>query len=278
MNRSHRTLVLLTSLCAACTPKAGTPWSTADFQPLDTAPDVDTTGTDTAAADTDTDTGTDADTGTDTDTDTDTGNGSYTTTPIGSSGPWSAPSCGAGDCCALTEDRMLACWGSDEYGQLDAVPSGPFAAVSVGWPGACALDDAGSIACWPGDPDAPWPEGAFEEVRASGYDGCALDSNGVLQCWGLDYYPEFSYWINPPNGEVFGQLGGGGSRVPSPWTAPRPAGATPTISARIRCRLKVATRRWCATWSSAACLMRLARLTAGARAHGGSLRRALSPA
>jgi alpha-tubulin suppressor-like RCC1 family protein len=65
--------------------------------------------------------------------------------------------------CAITTDRQLRCWGSNEYGQLGVGPSGQGAVselpvtvaglsdvtqVSLGGSHSCAVTGAGALFCW----------------------------------------------------------------------------------------------------------------------------------
>ena len=118
------------------------------------------------------------------------------TGPAVSPGPWIALSCGQNDCCAIATDHKFVCWGSDDWGELDALPDTTVSQVSVSSPGICVLDESGAIECSPGYAGWPTPAGSFGAVVADGYAGCALDDEHVLDCWGGDFS------VPPPAGLV----------------------------------------------------------------------------
>jgi alpha-tubulin suppressor-like RCC1 family protein len=132
-------------------------------------------------------------------------------------------SAGHSHTCALMDEGMLRCWGSNVDGQLgygrsevplppsatEAVPVGaPVARVSAGLVHTCALLLDRSVRCWGnggmgrlgygntdtvGDnepasaapPPITFPGGAID-VRAGGLHSCALYGAGAVTCWG--YY------------------------------------------------------------------------------------------
>lgn len=111
--------------------------------------------------------------------------------------------------CALLNDRTVACWGSNTWGELgrgeEAGPSSPSAArVSglgdvVALEHTCAIDTSGAIWCWGTAPVLRDDAGASTHeyvpvklplppatsVSVAGETGCAVISGGV-QCWGTN--------------------------------------------------------------------------------------------
>ena len=88
--------------------------------------------------------------------------------------------------CALWESGRLACWGENDYGQIE-VPEGRYRSVSVGIGYTCAVRDSGRILCW-GNPS--WsvtedvPEGWYRSVSSTVWHACAIRESGTVRCWG----------------------------------------------------------------------------------------------
>ncbi len=136
--------------------------------------------------------------------------------------------------CALTSDGLVACWGSNDHGQLgngntsdSAVPvavdnNGVLAGktvtqISAGNQHTCALTSDGLVTCWGrndfgqlgngGNSDSVLPVAvdasgvlagrSVTQVSAGGVHTCALSSDGQVACWGWN---------------VSGELGNGGTR------------------------------------------------------------------
>jgi hypothetical protein len=89
--------------------------------------------------------------------------------------------------CGIKADGTVACWGSNEYTQLDAV-AGTFTAISAGKFHTCGIKTDATIACWgsPGSQlNAPGGGATFSSISADASDhNCALGTSGVVQCWG----------------------------------------------------------------------------------------------
>lgn len=121
-------------------------------------------------------------------------------------------SVGLGHACGLKRDGTLACWGSNNSGELGNGASGsgadrsspvPVAALNhvvsflAGGLRTCALEDNNSVWCWgfnPGDGTTGANSGPIEllglgnvvQLAGAGYHGCTLDTAGNARCWGLN--------------------------------------------------------------------------------------------
>jgi alpha-tubulin suppressor-like RCC1 family protein len=108
-------------------------------------------------------------------------------------------STGRDSTCAITNDGVLACWGSNASGKA-LPPDGIFTDVAVGGDHACAIGEGGAITCWGDNSNGQLnaPEGSFIAVSASAWDTCAIDQAGEIACWGAAYD-----WgdVSPPQGE-----------------------------------------------------------------------------
>jgi alpha-tubulin suppressor-like RCC1 family protein len=138
----------------------------------------------------------------------------------------SAVSVGDGSVCALLHEGTVACWGSNDHGQLgDGVEDhssrdfeGDFSPipvmvsdisdaeiVSVGEDYACALRDAGTVTCWGRNdvgqlgngtlgrsyvPIAVTGIGAAAQISAGTDHACALLADGPVDCWGNNFHGE----------------------------------------------------------------------------------------
>jgi alpha-tubulin suppressor-like RCC1 family protein len=105
------------------------------------------------------------------------------------SGKYSTVSVGESHSCALTKEKEVRCWGSDEYGQ-SSPPVESLSLVSSGWQHSCGLTEAKEAICWGSDEygQSTPPEGSFVTISAGDKHTCALNINGEAICWGL--YPE----------------------------------------------------------------------------------------
>lgn len=122
--------------------------------------------------------------------------------------------------CALFDDRTVACWGDNRFGQLGVAGPGPgigaggptsvalgseAIAVAAGAYHSCALLLSGAVRCWgwndygqlgdeaqpggdiaPGDlVDVPLPNGQPAlSIAAGAFHSCAVLSDGTVTCWG----------------------------------------------------------------------------------------------
>ena len=89
--------------------------------------------------------------------------------------------------CGVKSNGSVACWGSDEYGQVTAFDYS-FDSVSAGSVHTCGVRSDGSFACWgsDGDGEATPPAGSFVSVSAGVFHTCGLRSDGSFACWGYN--------------------------------------------------------------------------------------------
>ena len=91
--------------------------------------------------------------------------------------------------CALRGSGEIACWGDNEFGQIEA-PAVGFRAVSAGDWHSCAIRESGEAVCWgdgrDGQTDAP--PGRFAAIGAGGFHTCGVRESGEITCWGLDSF------------------------------------------------------------------------------------------
>jgi hypothetical protein len=108
--------------------------------------------------------------------------------------------------CAVQDDGVATCWGSDAKGLVSKVPEGSFTDISLGWYHACVLEsDSQELDCWgmgsagEGHPhygqDTP-PGGQHKALAMGAWHGCAITVDGELTCWG----------IQDKSGRDFGQV------------------------------------------------------------------------
>jgi alpha-tubulin suppressor-like RCC1 family protein len=157
-------------------------------------------------------------------------------------GPWAAAiAVGDGHACALIDDGMVRCWGSNSSGQLgdgstvdSAVPVavvGLTDAVGISAERAdtCVVARGGTVRCWGGNINAQLGDGSTNSLSAvpvtvsgianaaaisvGGWHSCAVLRDGTVRCWG---------------GNQSGQLGDGTTETRSvPVTA---AGITNAVA------------------------------------------------
>ncbi len=144
------------------------------------------------------------------------GNGSVSTTePFGELVPTPvvgvtdavAVSAGGQDTCAILSDRSVACWGSNQYGELGQDASVPYSgspvtvagvlgagAIAIGDHHVCALLTNKSVTCWGGGeltsglvwfipPTAISGIATARAIAAGGTHTCAILDNGTTTCW-----------------------------------------------------------------------------------------------
>ncbi len=119
--------------------------------------------------------------------------------------------------CALRSDGSVACWGSDQFGQLgdfsggnsatpvntwDYADSTPTTAITVGAVNACALHTSGSITCWGSNYNGELGTGSTATtsdtpvkvtgitdataITAESHTVCAVHATGTVSCWGAN--------------------------------------------------------------------------------------------
>ena len=91
--------------------------------------------------------------------------------------------------CGIRMDDTLGCWGTNQYHLLDVVPTGRFTQVSAGSYGVCAVRaEDQSIACWGADEYGQLqpPVGRFRMVHGGDDQFTAIGVDGALAYWGYD--------------------------------------------------------------------------------------------
>ncbi len=103
---------------------------------------------------------------------------------------WLAVSAGQWYTCGLRVDQSVACWGANDFGQLD-VPTGAYASISAGGTYACAIDAEGELACWGNEAftEFPPPAGPWVYVSCGAGNCASIDRAGAMQTWGYYSFP-----------------------------------------------------------------------------------------
>jgi alpha-tubulin suppressor-like RCC1 family protein len=108
---------------------------------------------------------------------------------------------GAEHVCVLNDAGVVTCFGSDEYGQLDA-PDGEYVSIAAGEAHTCALAAAGRVTCWgagttpaigecearPNCGQSAPPDDAFVQISSGAVHVCGVTKEGRIMCWGDDAY------------------------------------------------------------------------------------------
>lgn len=135
-------------------------------------------------------------------------------TPDNSNGlevEWSDVASGLNHTCVLDPDGFASCWGSNEYGELDAPEGQAFIDIAAGDYVTCGLtvpdENTGSnaIKCWGlgqlNSPNTPQsrPDNPFEQISLGRRLACVrsgpVASGSNIQCWG-----DIDGQYNPPDG------------------------------------------------------------------------------
>lgn len=107
-------------------------------------------------------------------------------------------SMGSTHACALQNNGIPYCWGTNDYGEAEP-PDEPMVELTSGLEFSCGLRPTGTIVCW-GDEGWPIkadiPSGSFTQVTAGQFNVCALRSSGDAVCWGSNVEGQ----SNPPPG------------------------------------------------------------------------------
>ena len=113
-------------------------------------------------------------------------------------GEFVSVSAGSAHTCGVRGDGSVACWGSNEDGQVTP-PTGGFASVSAGYYHTCGVGRDGSVACWGLNRHgrATPPAGEFASVSAGGNHTCGVRRDGSASCWGSNGHGQ----VTPPAGE-----------------------------------------------------------------------------
>ena len=117
----------------------------------------------------------------------------------GPAAPFVQITAGGEHTCGMRSDGSVDCWGSNEYGQLNAPKEEKFSTIIAGSINTCGLRADGSASCW-GDDELPgtaipgWPTASIlidfppEDERLLGVSigilrSCGLRTDGSLVCW-----------------------------------------------------------------------------------------------
>jgi len=103
-------------------------------------------------------------------------------------GPFQAIGAGSDGLCGLTPSGGLRCGGNallmdNPSGSFTQITVGGDSDSSIH---GCALDDDGVVSCWGsnGEGQCAVPESTYVQVAAGAYHTCALDMEGRIDCWG----------------------------------------------------------------------------------------------
>ena len=91
--------------------------------------------------------------------------------------------------CGLRTDRIIHCWGSNQFGQTDA-PAGQFSELVTGKHHACGIRTDGSLLCWGAPDQMELPIDKLRFLSSSGYTICGIGVKGFVHCWGDSIFKE----------------------------------------------------------------------------------------
>jgi hypothetical protein len=91
--------------------------------------------------------------------------------------------------CAIADDGMLSCWGSNTNGQSSvSISLGPVLQVAAGAAHTCVIQDDSTVTCWGASSNQqlslPFGLGAVKEITAKGNHTCAVRADDTVACWG----------------------------------------------------------------------------------------------
>jgi len=91
--------------------------------------------------------------------------------------------------CWIKSDDTIACWWSNQYGQLD-FPSWTYKQISTGNGFACWIKSDDTIACWwfGGNWQTIVPQWTFKQISAWEGNACGIKTNGTYICWGNNQF------------------------------------------------------------------------------------------
>ena len=86
--------------------------------------------------------------------------------------------------CGLRHDGTIECWGSNDWGQLDA-PEGHFILIAADGDSSCGLRFDSTIECWGSNDRGQLgaPEGHFTDIAIGDSHACAVRVVGTVECW-----------------------------------------------------------------------------------------------